>query len=274
MTDWNRVLLAIEPRSKPDIRAGLAASMDQCITHADLLSRLRLAHFLAQICHESGGLRYVVEIWGPTAAQRRYEGRVDLGNVVPGDGKRFMGRGLMQNTGRANYARLSKAFKVNFEGQPELMAKFPWAALTGAEYWRANNINPKADRDDALAVSIAINGRNKSTGLPNGYEDRRQRLATAKHALADLPAALKAQASTERAAATQRTGQAKAAGTAVVATQAAHAAPTASATPAWAQTAIIGAIGLGLVLVAVMVARKAKEHAAIAAELETASQGV
>ncbi len=64
----------------------------------------RAAAFLAQVGHESGQLRYLREIWGPTPAQVRYEGRADLGNAQPGDGKRFMGRGLIQITGRKNYA--------------------------------------------------------------------------------------------------------------------------------------------------------------------------
>lgn len=53
----------------------------------------RKAHFLAQIAHESGGFQWARELWGPTYAQRRYEGRRDLGNTQPGDGYRFRGRG-------------------------------------------------------------------------------------------------------------------------------------------------------------------------------------
>ena len=60
---------------------------------------MRQAHFLAQIAHESGSLRYVREI----ASGEAYEGRQDLGNVMPGDGPRFKGRGLIQLTGRTNY---------------------------------------------------------------------------------------------------------------------------------------------------------------------------
>jgi putative chitinase len=67
----------------------------------------RLANFVGQTCHESGSFRYLREIWGPTEQQLRYEGRQALGNTQPGDGKRFMGRGLIQLTGRANYTEMA-----------------------------------------------------------------------------------------------------------------------------------------------------------------------
>jgi putative chitinase len=92
----------------------------------------RQAAFLSQIGHESGGLQWVREIWGPTAAQRRYEGRLDLGNVQRGDGKRFMGRGFIQTTGRANYVKVRDRLRErfvdvpNFEVEPELLAELPW----------------------------------------------------------------------------------------------------------------------------------------------------
>lgn len=81
-------------------------------------TKARQAAFLAQIGHESGRLRYVRELWGPTPAQRRYEGRKDLGNTQPGDGKRFMGRGLIQVTGRANYTTCGQALGLPLLEQP------------------------------------------------------------------------------------------------------------------------------------------------------------
>jgi putative chitinase len=67
----------------------------------EVTTPLRQAAFLAQLAHESGQFRFMEEIWGPTPAQRRYEGRRDLGNIQPGDGFRYKGRGPIQITGRA-----------------------------------------------------------------------------------------------------------------------------------------------------------------------------
>src|SRR5512145_1516576 len=87
----------------------------------------RQAAFLAQIAHESGSLRYVEEI----ASGEAYEGRQDLGNTEPGDGKLFKGRGLIQITGRNNYKRLSKGLAYDFIEDPEALKK-PGAASYSA----------------------------------------------------------------------------------------------------------------------------------------------
>ena len=67
--------------------------------------------------HESGSFRYTKEI----ASGKAYEWRKDLGNVQAGDGVRFKGRGLIQLTGRANYALASNALGVDFVSRPELI---------------------------------------------------------------------------------------------------------------------------------------------------------
>lgn len=126
----------------------------------------RQAAFLAQIGHESGGLHYTVEIWGPTAAQRGYEGRRDLGNTEPGDGFRYRGRGLIQITGRVNYATAALALEAELLEQPELLEHPELAARSAAWFWKSHGCNELADAGRFETVTRRING-----GL-NGYPER------------------------------------------------------------------------------------------------------
>lgn len=130
----------------------------------------RKAAWLAQIGHESGNLRYTREIWGPTPQQLRYEPGTllakRLGNTEPGDGMRFMGRGLLQTTGRANYRQcttsmssLVKGINVpDFEEEPERLQQPEWAALSAALFWKTRNLNRFADSGDFVELTRRING--------------------------------------------------------------------------------------------------------------------
>ena len=138
----------------------------------------RQAAFLAQIGHESGGLRYTVEIWGPTPAQSRYEGRKDLGNTEPGDGFRYRGRGILQTTGRFNYRRTGDALGVDLIAKPELLSTAELAARSAGWYWRINDLNKLADEGKFEAITKKING-----GF-NGYDDRLARYEAALSVLA------------------------------------------------------------------------------------------
>lgn len=137
-------------------------------------SALRLAHFMAQLCHESGSFRYMEEIWGPTSAQRGYEGRADLGNTVPGDGKRYKGRGPIQLTGRANYRTFGRRIGIDLERHPEIAAVPSIGLHIALEYWKDRGLNALADMDNVKRVTMAING-----GM-NGLDDRKARLAQIK----------------------------------------------------------------------------------------------
>ncbi len=137
----------------------------------------RQAAFLAQIGHESGGLHYTTEIWGPTAAQSRYEGRKDLGNTQAGDGFRFRGRGLIQTTGRANYLATGAALGVDLIAQPERLAEPALAARSAAWYWHQHGLNALADMGDFELITRRING-----GL-NGYAERQALYAAARDVL-------------------------------------------------------------------------------------------
>lgn len=135
---------------------------------------LRLAHFLAQVAHESGGFRYMEEIWGPTEAQKRYEGRRDLGNTVKGDGSLFRGRGPIQITGRANYEEYGNAIGLWLTDKPTLAAIPAIGLHIACEYWKRKGLNAWADADDVLTITKKING-----GV-NGLADRQSRLVIIK----------------------------------------------------------------------------------------------
>lgn len=134
----------------------------------------RIAAFLAQIAHESGGFRYVREIWGPTETQQKYEGRIDLGNIQPGDGYKFRGRGLIQITGRSNYAKMSMKLNVDCIANPAVLEEPHYAAMSAGLYWSERRLSELADADDFKGITKKING-----GL-NGYDDRVKRWESVK----------------------------------------------------------------------------------------------
>lgn len=123
-------------------------------------SRVRM--FLAQIGHESGQLRYVREL----ASGEAYENRADLGNTQPGDGVRYKGRGLIQITGRSNYALASLALGLPLLDKPELLEEDMHAARSAGWFWYKKNLNSLADMGQFQLITRRING-----GL-NGYADR------------------------------------------------------------------------------------------------------
>ncbi len=126
----------------------------------------RAAAFIAQVGHESGQLRYVREIWGPTAQQAGYEGRADLGNTVKGDGSKYRGRGLIQITGRTNYAACGEALGLDLLSKPELLELPQHAAMSATWFWSMKGLNTLADQGDLVKITRRING-----GL-NGLADR------------------------------------------------------------------------------------------------------
>jgi putative chitinase len=131
---------------------------------------LRLAHFLAQLAHESDGWLAMEEY----ASGSAYEGRADLGNSQAGDGRRFKGRGPLQLTGRANYRRVGQAIGIDLEAHPEVAALPSVGMLTASVFWETHRLNELADGDDLFGITRVVNGGT------NGLEDRRTRLAAAK----------------------------------------------------------------------------------------------
>lgn len=118
---------------------------------------LRIAHFMTQLDHESGGFKYTKEL-GNNAYFDKYEGRKDLGNTQKGDGARFKGRGFIQVTGRANYTVLSKDTRIDFLNNPELLEQEANAMLSACWFWSKKELNAFADKDDFLTITKRING--------------------------------------------------------------------------------------------------------------------
>lgn len=192
----------VAPKARPEYRAAIAAG-DALFSKAGINTPLRLAHFLAQCLHETGGLTItyesgnykaarIMEIFGighhsaavkeSEAAQLAGDGpalfeRVyglgnpkkakELGNLQPGDGWRYRGCGIMQTTGRANYREMGKKCGVDFEGHPELVLSAEHALKPALAEWTAGNLNAAADRDDILTITKRINGGT------NGLDDRK-----------------------------------------------------------------------------------------------------
>lgn len=127
----------------------------------------RQAAFLAQIYHESGGLKY----WEELASGKAYENRKDLGNVNKGDGVRYKGKSPIQLTGRLNYREFGKKLGVKLEENPELAKEPKTGFLISALFWSARGLNLVADTstiESFKRITRLING-----GY-NGLDDRLQ----------------------------------------------------------------------------------------------------
>lgn len=156
----------------------LLPAYSQCLTECDCRTVPRIAMHGAQTGHESVGLRYFTELWGPTADQAGYEGRIDLGNTQPGDGYRFRGRGPIQVTGRRNYTALSRwAFSEGlvpsptfFADDPDQLSSETYGFIGVTWYWTTQRpMNSYADRGDIVGATQAVNGGT------NGLADRTNR---------------------------------------------------------------------------------------------------
>lgn len=195
------VLKQLAPKAKDSyleaIRQGESLFEEHGIT-----TPLRMAHFLAQALHETGGFsvlrenmnysaQRMVEIFGvhrhsarvtqseaatlegrPEAIAERVYGlgnptkADELGNTKPGDGFRYRGNGVLQTTGRRNHRRMGNACGIDFEGNPELVTAPEYALLPALHEWSEGSLNFFADRNDLRTITRRING-----GF-NGLEER------------------------------------------------------------------------------------------------------
>jgi putative chitinase len=177
----NNHLAEIMPNLSSAKRALYMPFLEQALEEFEINTPLRMAAFLAQVAHESAEFRFMEEIWGPSAAQRRYEPVTkksrELGNTKPGDGKRFKGRGPIQITGRDNYKKYGELLLVDLISDPNLAALPEVGFRTAGLYWKRNGLNELADKEWFKTITRRINGGCK------GLEDRTRYYIRAKRVL-------------------------------------------------------------------------------------------
>ncbi len=185
------LLAQLAPNARSSYREAAANAQQVLDRHGITANRLRLAHFLAQILHESGALTKQQEnlnysaprlpvVWpkrfrplGPLdpaayannpekLANEVYGGR--MGNTRPGDGFLYRGRGLLQLTGRDSYREVTGILRgfspeaPDFEAEPDLVFSAAWALPVAAAKWEAKGCNAFADQDQITMVTQRING--------------------------------------------------------------------------------------------------------------------
>jgi len=176
-------------QSQTAIINAVGAALDATLTTYQITTPLRVAHFLAQICHEADALCTTEEYADGTA----YEGRVDdLGNTQPGDGPRYKGRGLLQLTGRKNYRTMGATLGLDLEGNPKLAGDPVISLRIACEYWKSRHLAEHADYDDIRTLTQLVNGGQ------NGIDDRKKYLVKAKAAVGYVPGPLPARPTLQR----------------------------------------------------------------------------
>ena len=163
----------------------------------------RISMFLAQVGHESGGLRTIKENLNYSAdrlkvifpkyfrgvdtapfaknpqkiANRVYASRMGNGDEASGDGFRYCGRGLIQLTGKSNYVAFADSLQISPEEASQYLATFEGAAQSACWFWESNNLNQWADKGDIVTLTKRINGGTI------GLEDRIKHYEHALHVL-------------------------------------------------------------------------------------------
>jgi predicted chitinase len=173
-------LRQIMPNCPAAKRADYLPFIQQAMAEFDITSYRRETAFLAQLAHESAELRYMEEI----ASGAAYEGRANLGNTQPGDGKRFKGRGPIQLTGRAKYTKYGQLLGLDLIDDPSIAATKEVGFRIAGLFWKLNGLNELADQQNFKLITKRVNG-----GY-NGLDDRLKYYQRAKKVMSkddDLP---------------------------------------------------------------------------------------
>ena len=146
----------------------LLPHLNSAMAEAGINTPRRQAAFLAQLAHESVGLTAFEEF----ASGAAYEGRRDLGNTQPGDGRRFKGRGPIQLTGRSNYRAAGAALGIDLENNPQRAADVDVGFRTAAWFWNSRNLNRYADASNFDAITYRVNGGYNGKAARDAYYRR------------------------------------------------------------------------------------------------------
>jgi putative chitinase len=152
----------------------IAPALVGILAYAELTTPLRICHFLAQATEETANWATLVEYGGPTYCAQ-YDNRADLGNTEPGDGYQYRGRGPLQLTGRAGYAKIGGQIGADLIDHPDLLlTDMGLSAKSAAQFWINVGANQWADVDNLGKVTKLVNG-----GL-NGFASRQGNLTRLK----------------------------------------------------------------------------------------------
>lgn len=199
--NYTKVLLAVCPHGKTAIIQGFAEAMPDVIRIAKLDTDQKIGVFIGQCAEESAGFQTTTEY----ASGAEYESRRDLGNTQKGDGRKYKGRGLIQVTGRFNYAKAGEALATDLTVHPDLAAQFPLAALISAWFWDMRHLNA-AFGPGATSQSIIRGTTYHINGGLNGLNTRTLYIERAWRALKDPNLALKATAASNQIKAVTQSG--------------------------------------------------------------------
>ena len=164
-------LKIVYPNCKPDKLKSYTAAFNLAFPVYKIDTPARIACFLGQVGVESGELRFDKELpskWNKKDPANKaeptgtlYEGRKNLGNTAAGDGPKFIGRGVLQLTGRANYADMSKKLALDLIGNPELAATAEVSVKIACQYFVDRKLLEMADVWDNDKVTERVNGKAK-----------------------------------------------------------------------------------------------------------------
>jgi len=151
---WNRSETAISDQQ--------ILELNSCLKMFEITTKPRIRHFISQCSHESNGGIWMKEL----ASGDAYEGRTDLGNTQPGDGRKFKGAGFIQVTGKYFYQKFSdfiKDVKV-MTGVDYVSIKYPFTV--SGYWWNINGMNKLCDSGATCRqVSARVNGKDPANGL-------------------------------------------------------------------------------------------------------------